>query len=162
MAIKYLLFSLAHTRKSNLYLAETGCNYISQSKSPTCSYKMQTNQLKWSNQQTVKMQSKDGIKMCVRQVYFYKINRKANMKQSNKSSPKDHNVNLNTQGLHTLKKSFYRLLNIFLQPTFSHECMINTIAEILLGFSSALWSCVRPGYVYILCGYIHKQYFQTS
>ena len=43
MSIKYLLFSIAHTRLSNLYLAETSCNYISQSKSPTCSYKMQTN-----------------------------------------------------------------------------------------------------------------------
>lgn len=43
MPIKYLLFSLTHTRLSNLCLAETNCNYISQSKSPTCSYKMQTN-----------------------------------------------------------------------------------------------------------------------
>lgn len=29
---KYLLFSIANTRLSNLYLAETSCNYIDQSK----------------------------------------------------------------------------------------------------------------------------------
>lgn len=155
MAIKYLLFSLAHTRKSNLYLAETGCNYISQSKSPTCSYKMQTNQLKWSNQQTVKMQSKAGIKMCARQVYLRKINRKANMKQSNKSQLKEYNVNPNIQGLHTLKKSFYGLLNIFLQPTFHHEYMINTTAEVL-GFQlSPVEPCAGRLYIH-LCENIHK------
>lgn len=43
LSIKYLLFSPAHTTLSNLCLAEASCNYISQSKSPTCSYKMQTN-----------------------------------------------------------------------------------------------------------------------
>lgn len=53
------------------------------------------------------------------------------MKQSNKAQLKDYNVNPNIQGLHTLKKSFYGLLYIFLQPTFHHEYMINTTAEVL-------------------------------